>query len=99
MALDSLGGRPLPSRAGFRDVAMVRYLDERFVELGEPAYFFGCRRPPARPQSSCQASISGSSSPRRAMTASGSASAQAGTALLGTSTARIPARFAPYTSS
>ena len=35
MALDSLRGRPLPDRAGFRDVAMVRYLDERFVELGD----------------------------------------------------------------
>jgi carbamoyl-phosphate synthase large subunit len=35
MALDSLRGRPLPDHAGFREVAMVRYLDERFVELGE----------------------------------------------------------------
>jgi carbamoyl-phosphate synthase large subunit len=35
MALDSLRGRPLPTRADFRDVAMVRYLEERFVELGE----------------------------------------------------------------
>jgi carbamoyl-phosphate synthase large subunit len=35
MALDSLRGRPLPEQAGFREVAMVRYLEERFVELGE----------------------------------------------------------------
>jgi carbamoyl-phosphate synthase large subunit len=35
MALDSLRGRPLPSRADFRETAMVRYLEERFVELGE----------------------------------------------------------------
>jgi carbamoyl-phosphate synthase large subunit len=37
MALDSLRGRPLPDRVGFRDVAMVRYLQERFIELGEVA--------------------------------------------------------------
>jgi carbamoyl-phosphate synthase large subunit len=35
MALDSLRGKPLPPGAGFSDMAMVRYLDERFVELGE----------------------------------------------------------------
>jgi carbamoyl-phosphate synthase large subunit len=35
MALNSLRGRPLPSHVGFREVAMVRYLEERFVELGE----------------------------------------------------------------
>jgi carbamoyl-phosphate synthase large subunit len=35
MALDSLRGRVLPEYAGFRDTAMVRYLDERFIELGE----------------------------------------------------------------
>jgi carbamoyl-phosphate synthase large subunit len=35
MALDSLRGRMLPDRADFRDTAMVRYLDERFIELGE----------------------------------------------------------------
>jgi carbamoyl-phosphate synthase large subunit len=35
MALDSLRGRPLPEHAGFTDMAMVRYLDECFVELGE----------------------------------------------------------------
>jgi carbamoyl-phosphate synthase large subunit len=35
MALDSLRGRPLPDHAGFKDVAMVRYLEERFVDLGE----------------------------------------------------------------
>jgi carbamoyl-phosphate synthase large subunit len=35
MALDSLRGRPLPDHAGFRDTAMVRYLQECFIELGE----------------------------------------------------------------
>ena len=35
MALDALRGRPLPTRADFRDTAMVRYLEERFVALGE----------------------------------------------------------------
>ncbi len=35
MALDSLRGRPLPDYADFRDVAMVRFLEERFIELGE----------------------------------------------------------------
>ena len=35
LALDSLRGLPLPAHVGFREVAMVRYLDERFIELGE----------------------------------------------------------------
>ncbi|MGA8454009.1 MAG: ATP-grasp domain-containing protein [Streptosporangiaceae bacterium] len=35
MALDSLRGRPLPEHADFSETAMVRYLEERFVELGE----------------------------------------------------------------
>ena len=35
MALDSLRGKPLPEHADFRDMAMVRYLEERFVELSE----------------------------------------------------------------
>jgi hypothetical protein len=35
MALDSLRGRMLPDHADFREMAMVRYLDERFIELGE----------------------------------------------------------------
>jgi len=35
MALDSLRGRPLPDHADFRDTAMVRYLQECFIELGE----------------------------------------------------------------
>jgi hypothetical protein len=35
LALDSLRGRPLPEHADFRETAMVRYLEERFVELGE----------------------------------------------------------------
>jgi carbamoyl-phosphate synthase large subunit len=35
MALDSLRGRPLPGHVDFRDTAMVRYLQECFIELGE----------------------------------------------------------------
>jgi carbamoyl-phosphate synthase large subunit len=35
MALDSLRGRALPDHADFREVSMVRYLEELFVELGE----------------------------------------------------------------
>jgi carbamoyl-phosphate synthase large subunit len=35
MALDSLRGRPLPDHADFREIAMVRFLDELFVELEE----------------------------------------------------------------
>lgn len=35
LALDSLRGRPIPRRARFREIAMVRYLDERFVDLTE----------------------------------------------------------------
>ena len=35
MALNSLRGRPLPGHADFRDTAMVRYLQECFIELGE----------------------------------------------------------------
>lgn len=35
MALDSLRGRPLPEHADFSETAMVRYLEERFVELRE----------------------------------------------------------------
>jgi len=35
LALDSLRGRPVPDHVGFREVAMVRFLDERFVELSE----------------------------------------------------------------
>jgi len=35
LALDSLRGRPLPPSVSFREVGMVRYLDERFIELGE----------------------------------------------------------------
>ena len=35
MALDSLCGQPLPARADFFEVAMVRFLDERFVSLSE----------------------------------------------------------------
>ncbi len=35
LALDSLRGKPLPEQVGFREVAMVRYLEERFIELGE----------------------------------------------------------------
>lgn len=35
MALDSLRGCPLPARADFREVAMVRYLEECFINLGD----------------------------------------------------------------
>jgi carbamoyl-phosphate synthase large subunit len=35
MALGSLRGQPLPDHADFREVAMVRFLDERFIELHE----------------------------------------------------------------
>jgi carbamoyl-phosphate synthase large subunit len=35
LALDSLRGRPLPNRADFHEMAMVRFLEERFIELGE----------------------------------------------------------------
>jgi len=35
MALDSLRGRPLPEHADFREIAMVRYLEERFIGLSE----------------------------------------------------------------
>jgi carbamoyl-phosphate synthase large subunit len=35
LALDSLRGRTLPEHADFRDVAMVRFLEERFIQLGE----------------------------------------------------------------
>jgi carbamoyl-phosphate synthase large subunit len=37
MALDSLRGLPLPEHADFREVAMVRFLDERFIELSDVA--------------------------------------------------------------
>ncbi len=35
MALDSLRGLALPGHADFREIAMIRYLEERFIELGE----------------------------------------------------------------
>jgi carbamoyl-phosphate synthase large subunit len=35
LALDSLRGRPVPRQVGFRETAMVRFLDERFMELSE----------------------------------------------------------------
>jgi carbamoyl-phosphate synthase large subunit len=35
MALDSLRGRPLPEHADFDEMAMVRFLEERFIGLGE----------------------------------------------------------------
>lgn len=35
LAMDSLRGRPLPNRADFHEMAMVRFLEERFIELGE----------------------------------------------------------------
>jgi carbamoyl-phosphate synthase large subunit len=35
LALDSLLGRPVPEKVGFREVAVVRFLDERFLEPAE----------------------------------------------------------------
>ena len=35
LALDSLRGRPVPRRVDFHETAMVRFLDERFVDLSE----------------------------------------------------------------
>ncbi|HEY3907270.1 MAG TPA: ATP-grasp domain-containing protein [Streptosporangiaceae bacterium] len=35
LALDSLLGRPVPEEVGFREVAVVRFLDERFIEPAE----------------------------------------------------------------
>jgi carbamoyl-phosphate synthase large subunit len=35
LALDALLGRPVPARSGFREVGVVRFLDERFVELAD----------------------------------------------------------------
>jgi hypothetical protein len=35
MALDSLRGRPLPDHADFAEEAVVRYLEERFIDVAE----------------------------------------------------------------
>jgi len=35
LALDSLRGCPVPRHVGFHETAMVRFLDERFVDLSE----------------------------------------------------------------
>jgi carbamoyl-phosphate synthase large subunit len=35
LALDSLRGRPVPECVAFREVAMVRFLEERFVEVAD----------------------------------------------------------------
>jgi carbamoyl-phosphate synthase large subunit len=35
LAMDVLFGRPVPDHADFREIAMVRFLDERVVELAE----------------------------------------------------------------
>lgn len=35
LALDSMRGRPLPEQAEFTEIAMVRFLEERFIELSE----------------------------------------------------------------
>jgi len=35
LALDALRGRPVPQHVGFREVAMVRFLDERFLDLSD----------------------------------------------------------------
>jgi carbamoyl-phosphate synthase large subunit len=35
LALDALRGRKVPAHVDFREIAMVRFLEERFIELGE----------------------------------------------------------------
>ncbi len=35
LALDALRGRPVPRHLGFSELAMVRFLEERFFEIGE----------------------------------------------------------------
>jgi carbamoyl-phosphate synthase large subunit len=35
LAVDSLLGRPVPAHVDFREVAVVRFLDERFIELAD----------------------------------------------------------------
>jgi len=35
LALDALRGRKVPGHADFREIAMVRFLKECFIELGE----------------------------------------------------------------
>ncbi len=35
LALDAMRGRPVPERVAFREIAMVRFLEERFIELDE----------------------------------------------------------------
>ena len=35
LALDSLRGRPVPRHVDFHETAMVRFLEERFVDLSE----------------------------------------------------------------
>jgi carbamoyl-phosphate synthase large subunit len=35
LALDALRGRKVPAHVEFREIAMVRFLEERFIELGE----------------------------------------------------------------
>ena len=35
LALDALRGRPVPEHVDFHETAMVRYLDERFMDLSE----------------------------------------------------------------
>ncbi len=35
LALDALLGRPVPAHVDFREIAVVRFLDERFVELAD----------------------------------------------------------------
>jgi carbamoyl-phosphate synthase large subunit len=35
LTLDALRGRKLPEHVDFREIAMVRFLEECFIELGE----------------------------------------------------------------
>jgi hypothetical protein len=41
LALDAMRGRPLPEHAEFCEKAMVRFLDERFLDLSEIAETVG----------------------------------------------------------
>jgi carbamoyl-phosphate synthase large subunit len=47
LAMDSLRGRPVPERVDFREVAMVRFLDERFIELAQVEKVAATQKVPA----------------------------------------------------
>jgi carbamoyl-phosphate synthase large subunit len=46
LALDSLRGRPLPAQIGFREMAVVRFLDERILKIPETVPSLWARVPP-----------------------------------------------------